>query len=124
MIQHAIVFLITTLLGGFFMPTAQAAGCGGTMSHQQFVVGMKENIPSATISLLTPEQQLRFMSAFNSIPPITDVNPYKVFVYQQKHAPTLLIEMVDSKGCITSLEQLTPSMMRKMMGVEKATPSV
>ena len=106
------------------IPANAQAICGDTMSHQQFVSQMITTVPNLNVVTMDAEQQETYVSALNALPPKTNYQPHKVYIYQAPQNPTMLVEMVDIQGCMMSIEKIQPDTLFFMMGVTEQLQGV
>ena len=118
------ILILTTFLLMFipllsFSPTQvhSASICGDTMSHLQFSQQMITTVVNLDIVQMSPEQHLSYVAALNKIPPVTDHQPHRVYIYRAPQFATMLVELVNIHGCMMSVDKIAPNRLFQMMGV-------
>mgnify|MGYP003636310122 FL=1 len=106
------------------IPTNAQSICGDTMSHHQFVEQMITTVPNLDVVTMSREQQESYVAALNAIPPKTDHQPHKVYIYRAVQFATMLVEMVDIHGCMLSVDKIAPNRLFFMMGVTEQLQGV
>ena len=106
------------------IPANAKSICGDTMSHHQFVEQMITTVPNLDVVTMSREQQESYVAALNAIPPKTDHQPHKVYIYRAVQFATMLVEMVDIHGCMLSVDKIAPNRLFFMMGVTQQLQGV